>query len=219
MQGYLSLAANLKLYLVAMGLFSALLGGCAIERQLTLDPAPSSSEHPRDMSSSDDLAPSVASAPTTPVSSSELPPPPGASDAMSPNATTELSLSPAANGRMPADHLGATSSAPQSTPSVGTPPPRIASGAQAAGLGGHWTLSVNGQACPLTLQEPPSSRTGWVQANASCGSFAEAASWTLSGNQLLLYDRNTRPLGKLTAAGPNRFEGNTAQGATISLVR
>ena len=134
--------------------------------------------------------------------------------------TAELSLSPAPapagppapGGEGAGPSLAAASSVPAELP-------RIAPGAQPAGLGGQWTLSAGGQTCPLTLQEPPSSRTGWVQAGPGCGGFAEAASWTLSGGQLYLYDRNTRPLGRLTAAGPNRFEGTTAQGTTLSLGR
>jgi hypothetical protein len=202
---------------LAAALLATALGGCAIEHTLVFDSSPTPSAPP---SSSQAAAP-VTAAPTTPVSSSALPPPPGAVDASQsapPAASSpppaELSLAPAA-GLAGAEGLA---SGP-SLAAAPSEPPRIAPGAQAAGLGGQWTLSSAGQSCALTLQEPPASRTGWVQAGPSCGTFAEASSWTLSGSQLLLYDRNTRPLVHLTAAGPGRFEGTTAQGATISLAR
>ncbi|CUU41291.1 Protease inhibitor Inh [Blastochloris viridis] len=187
--------------MLAAVLLATAVGGCAIEHQLVLDSSTAESTA---------TAAPVSAAPTTPVSSSALPPPPGATESAAPPASPPLTppldqpqaMAPAAAPAAPADE-----------------PPRVAPGAQAGGLGGPWTLSANGQSCSLTLQEPPSSRAGWVQGATACGGFAEAASWTLSGSQLLIYDRNTRPLAHLTAAGPSRFEGTTTQGAAISLVR
>jgi hypothetical protein len=207
------LTAVSTLRFLAAGLLAVALGGCAIERQLVFD-SPAPAKPPAA------APPTVAAAPTTAVSASALPPPPGAAEASPPalpptSPAAELALSPVSAGPAP------DSTAPSLASASATPaePPRIAPGAQAAGLGGRWTLSSAGQSCQLTLQEPPSSRTGWVQAGPSCGNFAAAASWTLSGSQLLIYDRNTRPLGRLTAAGPDRFEGTSTQGATISLAR
>jgi hypothetical protein len=205
---------------LAAALVATALGGCAIEHTLVLD-SPSHASPPAAPSAAAS-APAPA-APTTAVTSSALPPPPGAVDASQeapassppPPSTAQLSLS----AEPPAAGLPGAVDAQAGGASLPAEPPRLAPGAQPAGLGGQWTLSSAGQSCTLTLQEPPSSRTGWVQAGPSCGNFAVAASWTLSGSQLYLYDGSTRTLGRLTAAGPNRFEGTSAQGATISLVR
>ncbi|NJL07047.1 MAG: AprI/Inh family metalloprotease inhibitor [Methylacidiphilales bacterium] len=194
-------------HLLVAALSATVLGGCAIERTLVLDSAPAE--------------PPVSAAPTTPVTGSALPPPAGASaaeTALAPPPAAPTEVRSGVSGGFPS--ILDDSPAPDSTsvPSE-QPPPRIAPGAQAAGLGGTWTLAVNDQSCRLTLQEPPASRTGWAQAEPGCTGFANAASWTLSGNQLFVYDRNTRPLGRLTTSGPNRFDGTATQGATISLTR
>ncbi|KAA5599592.1 AprI/Inh family metalloprotease inhibitor [Blastochloris sulfoviridis] len=205
-------AAPIPLPLAAL-LLAATLAGCAIERPLVMESAPADSP--------------VSAAPTAPVTGSALPPPPGASaseavlappPAAPPGLSSRVSSggSTGISGGFPS--IIDESPAPL-PPSAASEPPRIAPGAQAAGLGGTWTLAGDGQNCQIVLREPPASRAGWAQAEPQCGSLAGATSWTLTGSSLFLYDRDTRPLARLTSSGPNRFDGTATQGATISLTR
>ena len=179
--------------------------------------------------------PPVSAAPTAPVTGSALPPPPGASAseaALAPPPAAPPGLSPgsqvacrpAAQGRPRPEFPGGFPSIIDESPaplppSAASEPPHIAPGAQAAGLGGTWTLAADGQSCQIVLREPPASRTGWAQAEPRCGNLAGATSWTLTGSSLFLYDRDTKPLARLTSSGPNRFDGTATQGAAISLTR
>ncbi|BBF93313.1 AprI/Inh family metalloprotease inhibitor [Blastochloris tepida] len=196
-------------------LLAAALAGCAIERPLVMDSAPAE--------------PPVSAAPTTPVTGSALPPPPGASTTAAALPPPGASASPAMHSAVSTGSAGAASTGispgfpsiidESPAPGPASEPPRIAPGAQAAGLGGTWTLALDGQSCQIVLREPPASRTGWAQAEPRCGSLAGATSWTLTGSSLFLYDSDTKPLARLTSNGPNRFDGTATQGATISLTR
>lgn len=177
---------------------AALAFGCAGEPEPTL--------------TSPALAPGIA-APTAPVTSEVLPAPDPS--IIIPQSTSQQAAP--VQAPPPAATSGPTASTP---PDAATPPARIASGAQAAGLNGRWTLTSNGRTCPLTIQEPPASRAGWVTGASECGDgFQATASWTLAGASLFLYDGNTRALARLAPAGPNRFEGKSAQGAPVTLER
>ena len=208
----------------AATLIAAALAGCAIEQQLIFDrPAPAAEAAPTSPVVTRDLPPpgAVANVPAAPAEAG-LPPIAGspgmivAEDALPPGPPGTL---PAGSALPPILDSNAVAANVPPTGVEAAPPPRIAPGAQPAGIGGHWTLLAGGQSCAMNLQEPPSSRTGWSQPGPDCGPFTETASWTLTGSHLFLYDRNTRPLARLAAVGANRFEGTDVAGAPISLSR
>jgi len=84
---------------------------------------------------------------------------------------------------------------------------------------GTWQTSVNGGNCQLAL-----SLTQWTggyrAASLRCpGEAANIASWDVSGNQVVLNDRNGNTVARLYQAGSENYQGNLSSGGSISLSR
>jgi hypothetical protein len=61
---------------------------------------------------------------------------------------------------------------------------------------------------------------GAVQPEGGCpGKFFTSRKWSLEGGAVVIRNHNNEPLARLTAISPTRYEGRTAGGQQLSLVR
>lgn len=84
---------------------------------------------------------------------------------------------------------------------------------------GTWQTQVGGGSCQLAL-----SLTQWTggyrAASLRCpGAAANIAAWDVSGNQVVLNDRNGNTVARVYQSGPQRYEGTLAAGGSIVLTR
>ncbi|WP_157928900.1 protease inhibitor Inh/omp19 family protein [Pararhizobium haloflavum] len=84
---------------------------------------------------------------------------------------------------------------------------------------GTWQTAVAGGNCQLAL-----SLTQWTggyrAASLRCpGPAANIASWNVSGNQVVLNDRDGNQVAQLYQAAPERYQGSLAAGGSITLSR
>jgi hypothetical protein len=102
-----------------------------------------------------------------------------------------------------------TSSAPATGPGVAS-----------TDLAGRWTLSSStGGACAMTFVATAGS-DGAIQPEGGCpGKFFTSRKWSLEGGAVVIRNHNNEPLARLTAISPTRYEGRTAGGQQLSLVR
>jgi hypothetical protein len=84
---------------------------------------------------------------------------------------------------------------------------------------GTWQTAVNGGNCQLAL-----SLTQWTggyrAASLRCpGEAANIASWDVSGNQVVLNDRDGNNVARLYQAGAQNYQGTLSSGGSITLSR
>ena len=102
----------------------------------------------------------------------------------------------------------------------GSPAAPSGAAAPAADIAGRWTLSSSaGGACAMTfVMGGPSD--GAIRPEGGCpGNFFTSRKWSLDGGALVIRNHNGDPLARLTAVAPTRYEGQTAAGQQLSLVR
>ncbi len=94
-----------------------------------------------------------------------------------------------------------------------TPPP--------IDMAGRWLLaSTAGGACAVTLAGTPGSPDGTIAPEGGCpGNFFTSRRWTFDQGALVIRNHTGEPLARLAFAPPARFEGQAANGETISLTR
>jgi hypothetical protein len=146
--------------------------------------------------------PPLSPAPVGGVQGSQLPPPSGAVAA--PGAFPAAPSAPEPTGPSPEELAAASASAPAVTREA---------------LLGTWQTSVSGGNCQLAL-----SLTRWTggyrAASLRCpGEAANIAAWDVSGNQVVLNDRDGNTVARLFQAGPTQYNGSTSSGQSISLSR
>jgi hypothetical protein len=106
------------------------------------------------------------------------------------------------------------------TTSLTSGAPATEPGIAATDLAGRWTLSSSGGgACAMTFVAGAGS-DGAVQPEGGCpGKFFTSRKWSLEGGAVVIRNHNNEPLARLTAISPTRYEGPTAGGQQLSLVR
>jgi hypothetical protein len=106
---------------------------------------------------------------------------------------------------------GGAASVPAARPAAAPPPD----------LAGRWTLSAApGGACAMNLGPASQGGEGSIRPEGGCpGNFYTSRRWTFENNELVIRDHNSAPLGQLRLAAPGRFEGQSANGQPVSLVR
>jgi hypothetical protein len=144
------------------------------------------------------LPPPINPAPLGGVQSSQLPPP----------SATEFPSAPASTTPDPAAANQAFETAAASAPAVSR-----------EALLGTWQTAVNGGNCQLAL-----SLTQWTggyrAASLRCpGEAANIASWDVSGNQVVLNDRDGNNVARLYQAGAQNYQGTLSAGGSITLSR
>lgn len=84
---------------------------------------------------------------------------------------------------------------------------------------GNWKASNNGLTCDLflTLTKFGSGSRGGTR--GCVGELTTMRSWNVIGKQVVLFDANGSPLGRLYRTADNRFDGATASGQPVSLSR
>jgi hypothetical protein len=99
-------------------------------------------------------------------------------------------------------------------------PPASGPGIAAADIGGRWTLSSSaGGACAMTFVAAAGG-DGSIRPEGGCpGKFFTSRKWSFEGGALVIRNHNGEPLVKLTAVSPTRYEGQSAAGQQVSLVR
>lgn len=84
---------------------------------------------------------------------------------------------------------------------------------------GTWQTSVGSGSCQLALSLTQWSG-GYRAASLRCpGPAANIASWNVSGNQVVLNDRDGNMVARLYQSGPERYDGTLSAGGSISLSR
>ncbi|MGD9847295.1 MAG: AprI/Inh family metalloprotease inhibitor [Variibacter sp.] len=93
-------------------------------------------------------------------------------------------------------------------------------GVASSDLAGRWTLSSSaGGACAMTFVAGAGS-DGAVQPEGGCpGKFFTSRKWSIEGGAIVIRNHNNEPLARLTAISPTRYEGQSASGQQLSLVR
>jgi len=139
-----------------------------------------------------------------PVESSELPPPTDGQQQ--------------ANAYPTPDGTGAD--APLAQPQTAAP---AAGGSGELGrtdLLGGWTITSAGDSCQLFMTL--TSWTGGYRASTrGCTSdvLKSISAWNLQGKQVVLAGQGGSPVAQLSAAGSNRFDGQTGQGSPVTFFR
>jgi hypothetical protein len=148
----------------------------------------------------------------------------------SPAPTTAAPLTPAPIGGVQGSQLPPPSpdqfpTAPTAPENTGPSPEEMAAVSANApevsrqALLGTWQTSVSGGSCQLAL-----SLTQWTggyrAASLRCpGAAANIASWDVSGNQVVLNDRDGNNVARLYQSAPERYDGTLSSGGSISLSR
>ncbi|RLQ89094.1 protease inhibitor Inh/omp19 family protein [Notoacmeibacter ruber] len=84
---------------------------------------------------------------------------------------------------------------------------------------GNWKTQVGGASCQmfLTLTKYGTASRGGTR--GCSGDLANLRGWDVKGSQLVLYDESGGTIGRLYAAGPSRYSGQTAAGTPVTLSR
>jgi hypothetical protein len=116
-----------------------------------------------------------------------------------------------------------------SSPSEQPPPPPNARPAARAGpqtpppvdMAGRWQLaSTAGGACAMTFAASPGSPEGTIAPEGGCpGNFFTSRRWVFDQNALVIRNHTGATLASLAFSPPARFDGQGANGETISLTR
>ncbi|MGY6709988.1 MAG: AprI/Inh family metalloprotease inhibitor [Rhizobiaceae bacterium] len=193
-----------RIGILTAALTGLVLAGCTSERFSGVDtraPAP---------------AP-LAAAPAGQVQTGQLPPPgqPGMADPSQfpapPGQEDEFG-----NGEFGNDGFG--EDRPNGDTQVASLPPQGAPEVTAGSVAGVWNATVAGQSCRIAT---PQTRfgEGFRAGPLRCPSpLDQVKSWNVSGSQLTLYDENGSALARLYSSS-GRFEGQTSNGQSVSLVR
>lgn len=145
------------------------------------------------------LPPPINPAPVGGVQSSQLPPPAGG--AAFPQAPQTTAVDAAASQQ---EFQMAAASAPDITREA---------------LLGTWQTSVDGQSCQIALSLTQWSG-GYRAASLRCpGQAAGIASWDVTGNQVVLNDRDGNTVARLYRAGDQNYNGMLSAGGSINLSR
>lgn len=144
------------------------------------------------------LPPPINPAPIGGVQTSQLPPPSGGAFPEAPQSAMEDAQ--AANQQFEM----AAANAPDITREA---------------LLGTWQTAVEGGNCQVALSLTQWSG-GYRAASLRCpGPAASIASWDVTGNQVVLNDRDGNAVARLYKAGEQRYDGRLAAGGSISLSR
>ena len=86
-------------------------------------------------------------------------------------------------------------------------------------LAGRWRLSAPGGSCAMNLVAAQGLE-GAIRPEGGCpGNFFTSRKWTFENDGLVIRDHNSAPLATLRLAGAGRFDGQSASGQPVSLVR
>lgn len=188
-----------RIGILTAALTGLVLAGCTSERFSGVDtraPAP---------------AP-LAAAPAGQVQTGQLPPPgqPGMAD------PSQFPAPPGQEDEFGNDGFG--EDRPNGDTQVASLPPQGAPEVTAGSVAGVWNATVAGQSCRIAT---PQTRfgEGFRAGPLRCPSpLDQVKSWNVSGSQLTLYDENGSALARLYSSS-GRFEGQTSNGQSVSLVR
>ena len=106
----------------------------------------------------------------------------------------------------------------------------VVSGAPASGsrygappepMGGRWQLAAPGVSqCVMTFGTAQSEGEGTIAPEGGCpGNFYTSRKWSFEQGSLVIRDHNGKPLGQFAREGPGRFEGKSATGQPLTLIR
>ena len=159
-------------------------------------------------------------APVQTVQSGQLPPPvtagaDGTGSLDDPNDPLNSNADDPLNNDGSVD-VAAVSPTPDSSPSsVTTADSPISKGE----VVGNWKTQAGGTSCQmfLTLTKYGSASRGGTR--GCSGDLANLRGWDVKGSQLVLYDANGGTVGRLYAAGPSRYSGQTSSGTPVTLSR
>ena len=144
------------------------------------------------------LPPPINPAPVGGVQSNQLPPPSGDAFPAAPDSSMENAQAGNEQFEM------AAANAPDVTREA---------------LLGTWQTSVDDGSCQVALSLTQWSG-GYRAASLRCpGPAASIASWDVTGNQVVLNDRDGNAVARLYKAGDQRYDGRLSAGGSISLSR
>lgn len=129
--------------------------------------------------------------PPSPADPSAFPPPPGATD------PSVAAIDPATPPAPPANAAVVTKEA----------------------LVGAWRVNAGGGSCQMMLSLTKQS-ADFRAASLRCpGDAAGVAAWNVAGQQVVLKDNTGNTVARLYSSGPERYDGQTVSGQTISFSR
>lgn len=200
-QSHLGQARWLAVTAALMG--ATVITGCTSSRIGALETRPASTQP----------AP-LNAAPSGTVTSGQLPPPVSPDAANNPAfpeaPTSEQTETLADNGDVVTGSDAGSSSVTQ-----------VASAAPVTreAMGGVWTTNSAGTTCRIATSLTKGGNDFRAASLGCGGELSSLGFWNLSGNRVILKDRNGQQVATLFASGNNRFEGQTAGGRAVSMSR
>lgn len=86
-------------------------------------------------------------------------------------------------------------------------------------VAGVWNVNVSGQTCRVATPRTKFGQ-GYRAAPLRCPAPLDGVkSWKVQGSQVILFDQDGGTLASLNPAGPEKFNGSTSNGTSVSLSR